>query len=198
MIRIVLAGALAASVFASPALAQNLVVNGDFQTGNFNGWTKSGDQSLSDVVANNATSNTTPLWRVGSTNLTYISQTLNTLTGSAYNLSFDWYNTATTGEEITVDFNGVTVFGSSNTAHSWNSPTVISGLLATGPSTVLRFGARNLPSFTRFDNISVAAATIATPSVPEPGTWSMLVLGFGAMGYAVRRRTKARTSVSFA
>jgi hypothetical protein len=29
-----------------------------------------------------------------------------------------------------------------------------------------------------------------TPSVPEPGTWAMMILGFGAVGAAVRRRRK--------
>ena len=27
-----------------------------------------------------------------------------------------------------------------------------------------------------------------TPAVPEPGTWAMMLLGFGAAGYAMRRR----------
>ena len=35
-------------------------------------------------------------------------------------------------------------------------------------------------------------------AVPEPATWGMMLLGFGAMGYAMRRRTKVRTNISFA
>lgn len=30
----------------------------------------------------------------------------------------------------------------------------------------------------------------ATPAVPEPGTWAMMLLGFGAAGYAMRRRRR--------
>jgi len=46
-----------------------------------------------------------------------------------------------------------------------------------------------------------AAATLAVPpapigSVPEPATWALTLMGFGAMGAAMRRRP--RTSVSFA
>ena len=37
---------------ANPAQAANLVVNGDFNTGNFTGWTKSGNTALSDIVNN--------------------------------------------------------------------------------------------------------------------------------------------------
>lgn len=33
-------------------------------------------------------------------------------------------------------------------------------------------------------------------SVPEPSTWAMMLLGFGAIGAAVRRRTVARSRVS--
>jgi hypothetical protein len=34
------------------------------------------------------------------------------------------------------------------------------------------------------------ATTSVTPSVPEPSTWVMMALGFGALGYAgFRRRT---------
>jgi hypothetical protein len=29
---------------------------------------------------------------------------------------------------------------------------------------------------------------IAVTTVPEPGTWAMMLLGFGALGFAIRRR----------
>ena len=35
-------------------------------------------------------------------------------------------------------------------------------------------------------------------AVPEPATWGMMILGLGAMGFAMRRRAKVRTNVSFA
>ena len=31
-----------------------------------------------------------------------------------------------------------------------------------------------------------------TPPVPEPATWAMMLMGFGAAGYAIRRRRKTR------
>ncbi len=36
---------------------------------------------------------------------------------------------------------------------------------------------------------------VVTPGVPEPGSWAMMIAGFGALGLAMRRR---RTAVSFA
>lgn len=43
------------------------------------------------------------------------------------------------------------------------------------------------------DNITYDAAAVA--AVPEPGTWAMMLAGFGIVGGAMRRRQ--RTSVSF-
>lgn len=42
-----------------------------------------------------------------------------------------------------------------------------------------------------------ASSAAATAAVPEPATWGMMILGFGLMGYAMRRRAMVRTSVSF-
>ena len=33
-------------------------------------------------------------------------------------------------------------------------------------------------------------------SVPEPGTWAMMLLGFGAIGFAMRRRKPAHATIS--
>ena len=46
---------------------------------------------------------------------------------------------------------------------------------------------------------STSTATLlafATSPVPEPATWAMMIAGFGAMGFALRRRPK--TSVAYA
>ena len=38
---------------------------------------------------------------------------------------------------------------------------------------------------------SFTNTTSFTPSIPEPSTWVMMALGFGALGYAASRRRKA-------
>ena len=40
--------------------------------------------------------------------------------------------------------------------------------------------------------------TVTTGAAPEPGTWAMMLLGFGAVGFALRRRQKTTTRFSFA
>ena len=40
--------------------------------------------------------------------------------------------------------------------------------------------------------------TTARTAVPEPATWSLMMMGFGAVGFAMRRRSKVRTAVGFA
>ena len=40
------------------------------------------------------------------------------------------------------------------------------------------------------DGRGSAVGVPTTPPVPEPATWAMMILGFGAAGYAVRRRRK--------
>ena len=43
-----------------------------------------------------------------------------------------------------------------------------------------------------FDDLTVGDVRQVTGGVPEPATWAMMLLGFGAMGAALRRRTHVR------
>lgn len=43
-----------------------------------------------------------------------------------------------------------------------------------------------------FDNITLGSATPESGAVPEPATWAMMLLGFGALGHGMRRRTSAK------
>jgi hypothetical protein len=47
-------------------------------------------------------------------------------------------------------------------------------------------------------SFSLPANIVITSGVPEPATWAMMVLGFGAMGGALRRRQKVVTRIRFA
>lgn len=45
-----------------------------------------------------------------------------------------------------------------------------------------------------FDDITFGSVTPGEPTVPEPATWAMMILGFGIVGYSARRR-RVKTSV---
>jgi len=43
-----------------------------------------------------------------------------------------------------------------------------------------------------------ASFPAVTPGVPEPATWAMMLMGFGAMGFAIRRRRDTAVRIRFA
>lgn len=47
-------------------------------------------------------------------------------------------------------------------------------------------------------NLVTEAAALATPAVPEPASWAMMIAGFGAVGFAMRRRQRVATRIAFA
>ena len=189
MKKIALATLLAVSAFSANA-AVELVTNGNFETGTFAGWTKSGNNSLSDIISNTVTSNHTYVWRSGATGSpAFISQNLNTVVGAKYTFSFDVYNSATNADpsKITFDamFGGKSVYSFKNEVRNWTHVT-LTDLQATSALTELTFGARNDPSFIRLDNISVTVQ-----AVPEPETYAMMFAGLGLLGFMAKRRKAA-------
>jgi hypothetical protein len=42
-----------------------------------------------------------------------------------------------------------------------------------------------------FDNITLGSDTPGSGAVPEPATWIMMILGFGAIGWSMRHRRSA-------
>lgn len=47
-------------------------------------------------------------------------------------------------------------------------------------------------------NTGIVATTAIPAAVPESATWAMMILGMGAVGFAMRRRQKVTTRVSYA
>jgi len=115
--------------------------------------------------------------------------------GSIYTLSFDWATgqiasrTGATTEGLTVTVgNLVLTLPQRDTPSQGATPwtTVTRNFTATGTSQVLNFLAsgtpNGLPPVALLDNVSVTAA------VPEPSTWALMLLGFGAVGVSLRKR----------
>lgn len=61
----------------------------------------------------------------------------------------------------------------------------------------LSFLNNNDPAGVRFQNMSYESVAPGG-AVPEPATWAMMIVGFGSVGGAMRRRSSVKTSVRFA
>jgi hypothetical protein len=68
-------------------------------------------------------------------------------------------------------------------------------LTATPASLSIQFNNTGASAFSSALTLSVPP--VGMTAVPEPATWAMMISGFGLIGYAMRRRPKVTTRVSF-
>ena len=189
---LILAGS--ALAFATPAAAQELVVNGGFETGTLAGFTQSGNPGFTGVDAPSAASGNFgalfgPVSSVGS-----ITQALATTAGQNYLISFDLRNlSGGTPNFYEVLFGGSQLFTATNSS-TFGYTNFATTAVASGASTNLVFNFRHDPSFFHLDNVSVTPGRV-TGAVPEPATWAMMLIGFGAIGVSLRRRRKVTATL---
>jgi len=145
-----------------------LVQNGGFETGDFTGWTLAGDGGAVDFVGNSSSiSGLAP--HTGSyyaafgeiSVQAYLSQTVPTAVNQLYRLSL-WLDSAsnparghaTTPNEFSVAWNGITLFDQVNIGRTgWTNLQFT--IKATSPDTVLQIGGRDDPYYLGLDDISV-------------------------------------------
>lgn len=184
-----LALALVTSCAAS-ATAASLVTNGDFQTGNFSGWTVNSSSSFPWSIVNSSGNFYASTGCVGAqciigsmSQQAYLYQDLSTVAGTTYNVSFDYSPVGGPTNELAV------FFGATEIADLINVPASITtysySVLATGSTTRLEFLGRQDPSFDYLDNVSVNGAVGVTP---EPETLALFGTGLvGLVGVARRK-----------
>ena len=205
-------GLLAAlAVFATPANAQNLVFNGSFEEAIVNpggsfltlgtgstaitGWTVSAGSI--DYIGDywNAQDGDRSIDLAGSS-LGTISQSVATTALQFYTVDFYASRNPDGGEALrtgTISFGGTTMpfqYSASNSLGNMNWQLYSYTFAATGPFTLLSFAADASAGCCwgpALDNVSMIAA------IPEPEVWAMLLFGFGAIGFQLRRRGKLRT-----
>ena len=198
--------ALAAGFAASSANAA-VIVNGSFEDGPnpgsfttlangstaINGWTVGGNGI--DYIGT--------LWKaadgVRSLDLSAldaggISQTFATVVGKTYKVSFSLAGNPDGGfgNKVLVTTLGLGqlpeietfTVGASNTHENMGWQTITYSFVANSTSSTLNFAsATKGPYGPALDNVVVSA-------VPEPATWAMMIVGFGAAGTMVRNRRK--------
>jgi len=190
------------ALHASAIPITNIVNNGGFETGDFTGWTQSGNTGFTGVDPGAANSGNFGAFAGPVGSLGFLSQTLNTVAGMTYDLSFFLRNDAGGGEgmspikpsggpvdqEFQVFWNGSLIFSiPPNSSPSLYTQFNFSGLLATGTTTDLTFGFRNDPSFWDIDDI-----VAGLPGVPE--TFSTLWLALPVVGMFAFLRLRRKTA----
>jgi hypothetical protein len=144
----------------------NLVSNGDFATGDFTGWTLSGDTSyvyVSGTPGSYAAALTTTGLGDG-----FLSQSLSTMAGQEYVVSFSLAGDGATPNSLTVSLGGTSVTSLTDVAGPPTTYTIYTYdvMAPSSPSTLL-FDFVDVPGYLYLANISV---TLAGASVPEPST----------------------------
>jgi hypothetical protein len=119
-------------------------------------------------------------------------RTFEFLTPAGFNLtSVDISSIATTNTLTDIDFSSVTLngvafnIGSTGTQEFRN---LLNQALVAGGNNIISVMGTTGGEASFSGNLSFAA----TSAVPEPTTWAMMLLGFGAVGYSMRKRPGAR------
>lgn len=194
--------AVCLTVLVANSSGAALIVNGDFATGNFNGWSASNMSiSQSDHGITKQSGSGDPYFAFTGKN-GLLSQTINTVVGSTYTLSFiannDVYNlvnASDTGEYISASYDNNLIFKDINGLKIPQQWRTLSGqFTATSNQTTLQIAMwfDRAVSQGYIDNISVVGAS----SVPEPATYALFGLGALALIIVNRRRLRSVTSLA--
>lgn len=184
--------ALAASLlFAQAAAAANLVVNGDFETGTFDGWGNGWDNGWSfvDTILAYPPNSGTYSATLGSADAItpgIISQKLATTIGQSYIVSFWLANgydpkNPIINNQISVDWGGANLYAGANlNEFGWTYNTFT--VTANNTETDLTFTYIQVPSFFHLDDVSVSA-------VPIPGSLVLLASALLPLGWRRLRKS---------
>ncbi len=188
-----------AAILCTAAWSANAVAvtNSGFETGDFTGWTHTGDSNGFDGVGMDSAFAHSGMHYayLGSTpDNGSLSQSLSTMAGQSYSLSFWLANDVTVGlppgNYFEVFWNGVSVFSLTNSAAFDYTQFGALNLMATGATSTLEFRYRNDNDFWRLDDVNVSG-------VPEAFSTIWLALpAFGALGLLHFSRARGRKSLA--
>lgn len=221
--RVMIAGAVAALLAATPAHAANLLVNGSFE-GESNGYDLLGGGS--SAISGWKTTNEGVEWFKSATydpanccgpahdglsviDLAWyvsngtpgggIAQSFGTTAGASYRVSFWGINSTYAGRDGTGTVEAYIDAVLASTASLVRlSPTWTGGDWTQYGFTFVANGASTMLEFRNTQNAYQHFAVIddvsVTASVPEPAAWALMLAGFGLVGGAMRRRQSVRVT----
>ena len=185
---LLLTASLGLAIAPGAGAAGNLILNGNFATGDFTDWTKSGDIDVDGSTFLISLPGTDSYYAVASIPGS-ISQTIATTIGTQYTLSFlSNNNTDNTGGSLSGKINGSTLFTAASiyltTDHSWltQSYNFTATTTSTSVELDLNFGGAHGNGY--IDDIAV---TELSP-VPEPSEWAAASVALLGLVYVAKRR----------
>lgn len=181
------------TTLVSGAQAQNLLVNGSFETDGSKGWDMSGN-GFSVLSQYGATDGVYAIeFAEGDNGPFQLEQHFTGVAGVRYNVGFDWKTSHPTYQSTEFSIVGaggtlasLTVSGQYAGPFNAASPFqhFATSFVADGTALTIRFVDASPTSFQAdqlIDNVSVSA-------VPEPASYAMLFAGLGLLGVAARRK----------
>jgi hypothetical protein len=162
--------------------AANLVQNGDFESGNSQGWSLQGSLQFICIPTAGTVSQGSYAWQFDaySSSPASLIQSIATIAGQEYNLSFDSSVIGGTANFLSISIGDQTLYSSANSPdYGWITSSFNFIANQSNQNLVIR-GASD-PLWVEVDNISVT-------SVPEPSTYALFGLGALALVIAYRRK----------
>ncbi|MDB5998673.1 MAG: hypothetical protein JWP52_372 [Rhizobacter sp.] len=178
-----------AFVMAAPLAQANQVLNGGFESGDFAGWTQSGDPADFVAVDGFAAHSGNSGAAFGSTDPSGISQSFATVAGQSYTVDF-WLMLQDSAQPnaFSWSWNGAAQEPNLSNVAGFGFQEFSFTMTAAGTSSSLAFNFLNPQSYWLIDDISVNASVAA---VPEPETYALMGAGLMLVAGMVHRRRKA-------
>ena len=202
-----LAGLLGLLALTTPASAG--VVNGNFETGDFTGWSVTpangnvlvlkGSDYIPCCGANGSQAsldNHFASFGAGNVGIAgvILSQSFATNVGQTYSFSFNYGALGGGSQQLQFEIISggtktlLTAFANNNLDTTFQTYT---GTFKAGASTTISFGDLGGISDTQANNVDFILDNVSVTAVPEPSTWAMMILGFAGVGFmAYRRKSK--------